>query len=421
MRHLRAFSATTFASLAQRNFRLFFVGQGISQIGNWMTLVTQTLLVLELTHSGVALGLLAAAQFAPVLLFGPLAGLVADRSDKRRLLIVVQSIAMVQSLALAVLAFSGRPPVWSIYALATVGGFTVAFDNPTRRSLVVEMVDEEMVPNAVALNTTMMTSSRIVGPALAGILVTTVGFGVAFLVDGLSYVAVLVSLAMIRSTELRPAARPVRGPGQIREGVRYVRGEPTLFVPMVMMAVIGTLAFNHSTVLPLFAVRDLGGSDATYTLLFSVLSVGALAGSLLAARRVNVEVRTVGWSAVAFGATMLALALARGLPVALVVTVVLGGTSVAFLTASTAIVQLRSRPEMRGRVLAIQAMLFLGSTPIGAPIVGWLSETYGARVGLLVGAVATLIAGAWGLASAGRPQRSDLTGRPGHGAAVPAS
>ncbi|MCZ7630748.1 MAG: MFS transporter, partial [Microthrixaceae bacterium] len=271
-----------------RNFRLFFVGQGVSQIGNWMTLVTQTLLVLELTRSGIALGLLAAAQFAPVLLFGPLAGLVADRSDKRRLLMVVQSIAMVQSLSLAVLAFGGRPPVWSIYALAAVGGFTVAFDNPTRRSLVVEMVDEAMVPNAVALNTTMMTSSRIFGPALAGVLVATVGFGAAFLVDGLSYVAVLVSLAMIRPAELRPAVRPGRGPGQIREGIRYVRGEPNLFVPMVMMAVIGTLAFNHSTVLPLFAVRDLHGSDATYTLLFSVLSVGALVGSLVAARRASV-------------------------------------------------------------------------------------------------------------------------------------
>jgi MFS family permease len=400
--------------LSQRNFRLFFVGQGISQIGNWMTLVTQTLLVLELTHSGIALGLLAAAQFAPVLLFGPFAGLIADRSDKRKLLAVVQAVSMVQSLALAVLAFSGHPPVWSVYALATVGGFTVAFDNPTRRSLVVEMVDEDMVQNAVALNTTMMTSSRIFGPALAGILVATVGFGAAFLVDGLSYVAVLVSLAMIRSAELRPAARASRGPGQIRAGIRYVRGEPTLFVPMVMMAVIGTFAFNHSTVLPLFAVRDLGGSEATYTLLFSVLSVGALVGSLVAARRGSVGVRTVGWSAVAFGGSMFALGLAPGLATALLVVVALGATSVAFLTASTAIVQLRSRPEMRGRVLALQAMLFLGSTPIGAPIVGWLSETYGARVGLLTGAAATLLAGAWGLAKAGRLQRSSQPGPTGH-------
>ncbi|MEZ5239062.1 MAG: MFS transporter [Microthrixaceae bacterium] len=397
MKRLRAFSSSTFASLRERNFRLFFIGQGISQVGNWMTLVTQTLLVLELTRSGIALGLLAAAQFLPVLLFGPLAGLVADRSDKRRLLFVVQSVSMLQSLGLAALAFSGDPPVWSIYLLATVGGFTVALDNPTRRSLVVEMVDEPMVPNAVALNTTMMTSSRIIGPALAGLVVATAGFGAAFLLDGLSYVAVLTSLLLIRVADLHPSTPASRGRGQVRAGIRYVRRDPALFVPMVIMAVVGTFGFNHSTVLPLFAVRDLHGGDSTYTLLFSVLSVGALLGSLIAARRESVQVRTVGASAVAFGASLALLAVTPGLATAIPAAVLMGATSVAFLTASTAMVQLRARPEMRGRVLALQAMLFLGSTPIGGPIIGWLSETFGARVGLLTGATATLLAGAWGL------------------------
>ncbi|MCO5319112.1 MAG: MFS transporter [Microthrixaceae bacterium] len=415
---LRGFSSSTFASLSQRNFRLFFVGQGISQVGNWMTLVTQTLLVLELTSSGVALGLLAAAQFLPVLLVGPFAGLVADRSDKRRLLMLVQSASMLQSLGLAVLAFSGSPPVWGIYALATVGGLTMAFDNPARRSLVVEMVDEPMVPNAVALNTTMMTSSRIIGPALGGLVVATAGFGAAFLADGLSYVAVLASLAMIRSAELRPAPPARRGRGQVREGLSYVRHEPTLFVPMVMMAVVGTFAFNHSTVLPLFAVRDLGGSDGTYTLLFSVLSVGALAGSLFAARRERVGVRSVGVSAVAFGASMALLALTPDIPTAALAAVVMGATSVAFLTASTAVVQLRARPEMRGRVLALQAMLFLGSTPIGGPLIGWVSETLGARAGLLVGAVAALAIGTWGVLRAREITRS---AEPAGGTPLPAT
>lgn len=415
---LRGFSSSTFASLSQRNFRLFFVGQGISQVGNWMTLVTQTLLVLELTSSGVALGLLAAAQFLPVLLVGPFAGLVADRSDKRRLLMLVQSASMLQSLGLAVLAFSGSPPVWGIYALATVGGLTMAFDNPARRSLVVEMVDEPMVPNAVALNTTMMTSSRIIGPALGGLVVATAGFGAAFLADGLSYVAVLASLAMIRSAELRPAPPARRGRGQVREGLSYVRHEPTLFVPMVMMAVVGTFAFNHSTVLPLFAVRDLGGSDGTYTLLFSVLSVGALAGSLFAARRERVGVRSVGVSAVAFGASMALLALTPDIPTAALAAVVMGATSVAFLTASTAVVQLRARPEMRGRVLALQAMLFLGSTPIGGPLIGWVSETLGARAGLLVGAVAALAIGTWGVLRAREITRS---AEPSGGTPLPAT
>lgn len=294
----------------------------------------------------------------------------------------------------------------------------MAFDNPARRSLVVEMVDEPMVPNAVALNTTMMTSSRIIGPALGGLVVATAGFGAAFLADGLSYVAVLASLAMIRSAELRPAPPARRGRGQVREGLSYVRHEPTLFVPMVMMAVVGTFAFNHSTVLPLFAVRDLGGSDGTYTLLFSVLSVGALAGSLFAARRERVGVRSVGVSAVAFGASMALLALTPDIPTAALAAVVMGATSVAFLTASTAVVQLRARPEMRGRVLALQAMLFLGSTPIGGPLIGWVSETLGARAGLLVGAVAALAIGTWGVLRAREITRS---AEPAGGTPLPAT
>lgn len=408
-RRLRAFSAGTFASMGERNFRLFFVGQGISQIGNWMTLVAQTLLVLHLTDSGVALGVLAAAQFGPVLLLGPWAGLVADRSDKKRLLLAVQSVSMLQSFALAIVVFSGSPPVWAVYALASVGGVTIAFDNPARRAFVVEMVDKAQVPNAVGLNTTMMTASRIVGPAVAGLLVATAGFGWAFLVDGLSYVAVLVSLVMIRRSELRTVPQAPRGKGQVREGLRYVRSHTALFVPLAMMAVVGTLAFNFSTMLPLLATRSLGGDDGTYTLLFSVLSVGALFGALMAARRTGVTVRTVGWSAVWFGAALLALAVSPTLAVAIPVAVIVGVTSVGFLTSSTAIVQLEAEPTMRGRVLAIQGMLFLGTTPIGAPMVGWLSDQMGPRVGVLVGAAGTLLAGAWGLAMAVRASRQPLS------------
>ena len=399
---LRAAGAETFASFRIRNFRLYFAGQGISQVGNWMTLVAQTLLVLRLTDSGVALGVLAAAQFGPVLLLSPFAGLVADRSDKRKLLLRVQSVAMLQSLALAALVLSGSSPVWAIYVLAIVGGTTVAFDNPARRSFVVEMVPEVDVPNAVSLNTAMMTSSRIVGPALAGLLVATVGFGWVFLVDGLSYIAVLASLHFLRRSDLRPSTPSPRGRGQVREGLRYAASVTELRVPLVMMGVIGMLAFNFSTVLPLFSTRDLGGDESTFTMLFAVLSLGALLAALWTARRRSVSVRRVGWSAVAFGVALLVFSTAPTLWVALPLALGLGFTSVAFLTSSTAIVQLESEPTMRGRVLALQAMLFLGSTPIGGPIVGWVSENWGARVGLLVGAVATLLAGAWGLAAAGR-------------------
>lgn len=407
MTRWRRISGDTFRSLQVRNFRLFFTGQLISQIGNWLTLVAQTLLVLELTDSGIALGVLAAAQFGPVLVIGPWAGLVADRSDKRRLLLTVQSIAMVQSFVLAGLCFAGDPPVLAIYAVALVGGMTVAFDNPARRAFVVEMVPEQDMHNAVSLNSALMTSSRVVGPALAGLLVTTVGFGWSFLVDGLSYIAVLAGLWRMRTAELRRAPVTPRAKGQVREGLRYARSVPALWAPLVMMAVVGTLAYNFQTVFPLFTTRDLHGTGTTFTVLFSVVSLGALIGALATARRTSISVGAVAMAALAYGVAMGAMAVAPNQAVAFVIGVFLGVASIAFLTASTSIVQVESAPEMRGRVLALQAMLFLGSTPIGGPIVGWVSQQYGARYAIALGAVAALAAGAWGLTKAG-----DTTPRP---------
>lgn len=386
----------TFRSLHVRNFRLFFSGQLISQVGNWLTLIAQTLLVLHLTKNGLGVGLLTAFQFAPVLFLGPWAGLVADRSDKRRLLLIVQSLAMGQSFLLAALAFSGHPPVAAIYGVAMLGGFTMAFDNPARRAFVVEMVPQADASNAVSLNSALMTSSRVVGPALAGLLVSTVGFGWAFLADGLSYLAVLAGLYLMRTSELHPAPATPRGKGQVRDGLRYARRMPDLWVPLVMMAVVGTLAFNFQTVIPLFNRRDLHGTDATFTLIFSVISVGSLVGALATARRKTIEVHHLVVASAGFGAAMLALAAVPNLAAAFPVGFFVGLGSIAFLTASTAIVQVRADPSMRGRVLALQAMLFLGSTPIGGPILGTICDTLGARSGLIVGGAAALGAAAWG-------------------------
>jgi MFS family permease len=409
MTRLGIFGRETFASLRHRNFRLFFGGQGISQIGNWMTLVAQSLLILSLTDSGIALGLLAAAQFGPVLLIGPWAGLIADRSDKRRLLLVVQSLAMVQSFLLAYVAFTGAP-AWTVYAVALFGGLTVAFDNPARRAFVVEMVPESDVPNAVSLNSALMTSSRVIGPALAGLIISTAGFGWAFLGDGLSYIAVLVSLWLIRPGELRRSPVTQRAKGQIRAGLRYVRSVPELFVPLVMMGVVGTLAYNFGTVMPLYVTRDLGGSTTLFTIVFSIISVGSLVGALAAARRTSVTVRRVGMSSIYFGVTMTLLALAPGLGLAIPAALLVGVTSIAFLVSSTSIVQLEAAPEMRGRVLALQAMLFLGSTPIGGPIVGWVAQEFGARWSILLGAAACLAAGVWGMTTVRRAERAAADG-----------
>ncbi len=397
MTRLRLATSETFASLHVRNFRLFFAGQAVSQIGTWLCMVAQTLLILDLTGSGIALGLLAAAQFGPVLLLGAWAGVVADRSDKRRLLLIVQTLSMLQSFVLAALAFSGSPPIVAIYVVAVAGGVLTAFDNPTRRSFVVEMVPRDHINNAVSLNSALMTGSRVIGPALAGVLVSTVGFGWTFLIDGLSYLAVLAGLLMMRPGELHPAPLVSRAKGQVRAGLRYAASVPQLLVPLVMMAVIGTFAFNFQVVFPVFVIDDLGGSDSTFTLLFSVLSLGSLVGALAVARRASSSVTRVATTAIGFGVSMALMALAPNQSVAFVVGPIIGVASIMFMTASTALVQTESAPEMRGRVLALQAMVFLGSTPIGGPILGWVAEHFGARWALALGALACVAAGAWGL------------------------
>lgn len=393
----------TFRSLHVRNFRLFFSGQLISQTGTWVTMVAQTLLVLKLTDSGVAIGLLTAFQFGPVLLLGAWAGSVADRSDKRALLIRTQVAAMAQSLVLAGVVLSGNATVGIIYALALVQGVITAFDNPARRAFVVEMVPTDMVANAVSLNSTVMTGSRIVGPAAAGLLVVTVGFGWAFLIDGLSFIAVIYGLLLMRTEELHPATPTPPGKGQVRAGLRYVRSKPDLFVPLVMMAAIGTFAFNFQVTVPLLVTGPLGGSEGTFTLLFSVLSIGSMAGALWTARRTDVSGHQIVAAAAGFGATMLLLAAAPTLWASFPAAVLLGVASIVFMTTSTAIVQMRAAPEYRGRVLALQAMVFLGSTPLGGPTVGWVADTFGPRAGVALGGLACLAAAAWARTALRRP------------------
>ena len=393
---LRLATADTFRSMRHRNFRLFFGGQLISQTGTWMSMVTQTLLVLKLTDSGIALGMLTAFQFGPMLVLGAWGGAIADRADKRKLLITVQCFAMAQSIVLGLLVLGDLATVPVVFAMAGVQGILNSFDNPTRRAFVVEMVPVEDLPNAVSLNSAVMTGSRVLGPAAAGALVLTVGYGWPFIIDGLSYIAVIAGLVMMRPAELYRSAPARRGKGQVREGLRYMRSEPNLFVPLVMMALIGTFAFNFSVTVPLLVKGPLGAGTGSFTLLFSVLSLGSLIGALATARRAIVAPRHLVRAAAAFGATMVLLAAVPTMGAAYPAGVLLGLASIAFMTSSTAIVQLLAGPEYRGRVLAIQAMVFLGSTPIGGPIVGIISDTAGPRVGILVGAASCFVAAAYG-------------------------
>ncbi len=404
---------TTFRSLKVRNFRLFFIGQLISQVGTWLTTIALTLLVLHETHSGLAIGALVACQFGPVLLLGAYGGVIADRSDKRRLLLVTQTLEMIQSFTLGGLAFMHHAPLAAFYATALAGGFMLAFDNPARRSFVPEMVPESQVHNAATLNSALMTSARIFGPALGGALVVTAGYGWAFTLDAVSYLAVIGAIWMMRTGELRPPPRTARARGQIREGLRYVRGVQELWVPLVMMTIIGTLTFNFSVVLPLFAERTLHGTDTTFTLLYSVLSIGSLAGALITAHRRAITVRDLAVASFAFGATMLVLASTPNVASAFPVALLVGCASVAFMAASTAIVQVRAKPAMRGRVLALQAMVFIGSTPIGGPVIGAVCDRFGARAGLAIGGLAALGTGVYGWAAVRRTRPGGVDVRAG--------
>jgi MFS family permease len=394
MTRVRAFGADTFRSLRSRNFRLFFVGQIISQTGTWMQMVAIGLLVLALTDSGVAVGLVTAAQFLPILVFGAWGGVLADRRDRHRLLIVMNAIGAVVAAAFAVLVLTGTEALWSIYALTLAAGFVTALENPARRALVTDMVEDADVPNAVGLNSTMMTTSRVFGPAIGGALIAGPGIGWCFAVNAISYVPQLLLFMRIDRAKLRPSAPVAKARGQLREGLRYVWSEPQLRLPLLLVAAVGTMAFNFSVILPLFATRDLDGSETTFTTMLSIMSLGSVVGALTIARRTHADTAFLARCALALGVAMVALAVAPVTAIAYLAVIPVGVTSIMVVSGSNAVVQLATAPAMRGRVLALIAVVFLGSTPIGGPITGWISETLGARWALGLGALTSLVAGA---------------------------
>jgi MFS family permease len=409
--------APTFRSFQSRNFRLFFAGQLVSNIGNWLTTIATTLFVLHLTDSAIAVGVLTACQFGPMLLFGLWAGVIVDRVDKRSLLVVMQVLAALQSTGLAILAFSGEPPLAAIYGVAVLGGFVASVDTTARRAFVVEMVDEDMVVNAVSLNSALMTAGRVIGPVVAGVLIALVGYGWCFTLDALSYLGPIAALLMMRASELRRAPILVRAKHQVRDGLRYVRATPGLWVPLVMTAVISTFTLNVQVVMPLLVTDTFSSTPTVFTIMFAVLSVGSLLGALWMARRSTLGLGQTVINATVLGVSTLAMAAAPTLGVAFPVALAIGLGMTAFITSSTSNVQLASDPEKRGRVLALQSVVLIGSTPIGGPILGVVCETWGARAGLLVGGVACLLAvafGAWAVARTQPTRAADTVAELGH-------
>jgi MFS family permease len=387
----RVAARRTFAALQVRNFRLYFVGQLISVSGTWMQSVAQAYLVLTVLHGGgFQVGLVIALQFVPMLVVGSYGGLVADRVDKRRLLYVTQASAGLLALTLGLLTATGAVEFWQVYLLAGLLGVVNLFDNPARQTFVQDMVGRDLLPNAVSLNSVLMNSARVIGPAIGGVLILTVGLAGCFLVNAGSYAAVIVALALMRTSELHRRPPVARAKGQVREGLRYAWSTPDLRDPLLMMAVVGIFAFNFTTTLPLLAHTTFHGGAGTYSAFTAAMGTGAVVGGLLVAHRSQPSARLLALIGVFFGAMIAAVALAPSQTLTLVALVFMGAGSISFIATANATVQLRSDPAMRGRVMALYAIAFLGSTPIGAPLMGAVSDASSPRVALMLGAVATL-------------------------------
>jgi MFS family permease len=379
------------SSLTVPNYRRYFAGQVVSISGTWMQTVAEMWLLVHLTGSGFGVGLAAGLQFLPILLFGALGGVLADRRDRRRLLMVTQCLMALPALTLWLLTAAGSVQVWMVYALILARGTVTAVDNPTRQSFVSEMVGPDLVVNAVSLNSVIVHTARIVGPALAGVTIALAGVSLCFAVNALSFAAMFLALRRMEPDGLYRDARAPRAAGQVRAAVREVLRRPELRIPLGMMIVIGTLAYNFQVLLPLLARFTWHGTASTYALLTSAMGAGSVLGALASGARARTGPQLVTGAAVLFGIAQLFAAVAPSLAWQVAALVPLGMASVTFAAGVNSSLQLSAGPALRGRVMALYSVVFLGSTPIGAPLVGWLAGAAGPRAGLLLGGAAALL------------------------------
>jgi len=399
---LRRATSRTFVALRVRNFRLYFIGQFISISGTWMQSFAQGVLVVGLRpFSAVNLGVTIALPFLPMLLLGPFGGLVVDRSDKRHVLYITQSVAGLLALTLGILVSTHNVSLHAIWALAAVLGVVNLFDNPARQSFVQEMVGRDLVPNAVSLNSTLINAGRVVGPAIGGIVFAAVGIAACFYVNAASFVAVIVALAMMRKAEITRIRTVKRARGQVREGLRYAWRDRELRDVLLSVAVVGLFAFNFTVTLPILVIPTMHGSATQYSLVMCAMGFGAVLGGLYVAHRSRPTRPLLAVLALAFGVLMVGVAIAPTVLIVAAILVPMGAVSLAFVATANATLQLHSAEEMRGRVMSLYAMAFLGTTPIGALVISVVTDASSVRVALAVGAFATLSAGAFLLATAG--------------------
>jgi MFS family permease len=383
----------SFNSLSVPNYRRYFAGQLVSLSGNWMQMVAELWLVLALTGSGVAVGMTTALQFLPILLFGAWGGLLADRIAKRRLLMVTQALMALPALALFALSASGAVELWMVYALVFVRGAVNSVDNPTRQSFVIEMVGVDRVVNAVSQNTVLVHTARISGPAIAGVLIALWGVSPCFLVNALTFAVMIAALRRMDPAALEVPPVAIRQPGAVRAALRYVRETPQLAVPLGLMALVGTFGLNFQVVLPLLARFSFHGGVSAYAALLSAMGVGSVIGALVTGARGRTGLGVVATAALAFGALTLLAAGAPTLAVELPLLALIGASTVTFAASINSTLQLAVEPTMRGRVMALYSIVFLGSTPIGGPLAGWLSQAVDPRAALLLAGLSGLAAG----------------------------
>ena len=389
---MRSYLSATFESLRYRNYRRYIVGQGVSVIGTWMQKVAQAWLVLELTDSGTLLGVTAALQQLPTLVLTPWGGLLADRVDKRKILLCTQTAAAVPALILGILTLSGHVTIWIVFILAVVLGIIEAIDKPARMTFVSDIVDPKHITNAVTLNNIVQNMGKVVGPALAGIMIATVGLGYSFLANSASFIAVLSGLWLIRPEFQQKSTRAERSKGQLIEGVRYVRHRRDLFGPLILMTITGMLAYNWQVVLPLLARDTFDGDAQVAGLMFTAMGIGAVVGGLAVAGSLKATSGRLVATGLIFALIMIGAALAPTLIFALIMLSALGAASVSFRALATSLMQLRAAPAMRGRVVSLLIIATNGTTPIGGPLIGWISQEYGARSALILGGVTTALA-----------------------------
>jgi MFS family permease len=380
-----------FAALRHRNFRLYLIGQGLSQAGTWMQTVAMGWLVLKVTGSGGMLGLVSAAQFTPTLLFGAFAGTLADRHSRWHMLQITQVLAATIAIALGVMVVTDTIAVWSLFVLAAAFGTVNAFDMPIRSSFVYELVGPDDITSAVGVGSTTNNVARIFGPGVAGILIAAFGLAVPFFVNGVSFLAITVALLLMRQSEFVPKAPVKREKGQIREGIKVVWADSRLRTPMLMTVVIGMLAYENQISLPLFAKYTFHREATGYGVLSSVMGVGSVIGGLLIARFGRATHKRLGFAAAFLGGSMLLAALMPTFWTMSAALLFVGAGSVAFITMNSATLQLTSPVAVRGRVMALYITAIIGTTPIGGPIIGWIGQHIDPRATYITGGLACLL------------------------------